>query len=122
MPETDQIMVLLTVGGTYLLLILLSLFFYFKPPQTINSLYGYRTSRSMKNPENWHFANKLSARFMIKGSVIGLLIFLVSFVFLKGQIAISTLTLANLIVLCISLVAVIPLVEIKLKKFEKSRS
>lgn len=28
------------------------------PPQDINSLYGYRTTRSMKNQESWDFAQK----------------------------------------------------------------
>ena len=37
-----------------------------KPPKGINSSYGYRTSRSMKNKENWKFAQEYSSREMIR--------------------------------------------------------
>lgn len=50
------------------------------PPKNINSLYGYRTSSSMKNQERWDFSQKYSAIEMIKlaailtlSSVIGLI-------------------------------------------------
>ena len=50
------------------------------PPKKINSLYGYRTSSSMKNQERWDFSQKYSAIEMIKlaailtlSSVIGLI-------------------------------------------------
>lgn len=36
------------------------------PPKKINSLYGYRTSSSMKNQERWDFSQKYSATEMIK--------------------------------------------------------
>ena len=29
-----------------------------KPPQTINYIYGYRTTMSMKNKDTWNFAHK----------------------------------------------------------------
>lgn len=32
------------------------------PPQEINSLYGYRTARSMKNRETWDFAHHYIGR------------------------------------------------------------
>lgn len=44
----------LSVNG---LLFLMSLIFYFFPPKKINSLYGYRTHRTMSNQEIWDFAN-----------------------------------------------------------------
>lgn len=40
------------------------------PPKKINSLYGYRTSSSMKNQERWNFSQKYSALEMIKLAVI----------------------------------------------------
>jgi len=40
------------------------------PPQKINSLYGYRTERSMKDQQNWDEGNRYSAVLMIKASVI----------------------------------------------------
>jgi len=35
------------------------------PPKKINSLYGYRTKRSMKNQENWDFSQVLSAKKLV---------------------------------------------------------
>ena len=36
------------------------------PPKKINSLYGYRTSSSMKSQERWDFAQKFSAKELMK--------------------------------------------------------
>lgn len=36
------------------------------PPLKINSLYGYRTSNSMKSQERWHFAQKYASIEMMK--------------------------------------------------------
>lgn len=35
------------------------------PPKNINMLYGYRTTRSMKNQEQWGFSQKYSAKLLI---------------------------------------------------------
>jgi immunity protein, SdpI family len=40
------------------------------PPKKINWLYGYRTFSSMKSQERWDFAQKYSARQLIKWSLI----------------------------------------------------
>jgi len=45
-----------------------------RPPQKINSLYGYRTPRSMKNQENWTEANRYSAILLIRSSILMLLL------------------------------------------------
>lgn len=37
-----------------------------KPPKTINSLYGYRTTRSMKNQDTWDFAHRTCGRMWFK--------------------------------------------------------
>ena len=39
------------------------------PPKKINSIYGYRTPSSMKNQERWNFAQKFSAKEIIKMGV-----------------------------------------------------
>ncbi len=50
------------------------------PPKKINSWYGYRTPKSMKNQGNWDFAQKHSGKQMMKGGLIfGLLTFGFSF-------------------------------------------
>lgn len=40
---------------------------FFFPPKKINYLYGYRTRSAMKSQERWVFAQKYSAKQMIKG-------------------------------------------------------
>ncbi len=40
-----------------MLMILIGKRFYNKPPKEINSIIGYRTTRSMKNQQTWVFAN-----------------------------------------------------------------
>ncbi|QAA83149.1 SdpI family protein [Aequorivita sp. H23M31] len=56
-------MVLLLVGPIYVLAGMVMTLF---PPKEINGLYGYRTRNSMKNQERWNFAQKYSAKEMIK--------------------------------------------------------
>lgn len=51
------------VGLIFIITGLIMLYF---PPKKINSLYGYRTIRSMKNQERWDFAQNLSAKEMMK--------------------------------------------------------
>ena len=78
MNAIEQRIALVAVGGSYLLM-LLSLYFYFYPPQKINVLCGYRTPRSMNNQENRNYANKLSSKYMLFNTSIGLIIFLEAF-------------------------------------------
>ncbi|MCO6464950.1 MAG: SdpI family protein [Saprospiraceae bacterium] len=40
------------------------------PPKKINQIYGYRTRSSMKNIQNWHFAQLESAKYMMMGGGI----------------------------------------------------
>lgn len=51
----NQYFYVLSVNG---LLFVFSLIFYFFPPKKINSIYGYRTHKSMKNQGIWKFANQ----------------------------------------------------------------
>lgn len=44
------------------------------PPKCPNYLYGYRTGRAMKNEENWDFAQRYSAKEMMKVGVVYLLL------------------------------------------------
>ena len=46
------------------------------PPKTINSLYGYRTAKSMESQEKWDFAQKYSSIEMMK---LGLVLSISSF-------------------------------------------
>jgi uncharacterized membrane protein len=40
------------------------------PPKKNYYLYGYRTSNSMKNIENWNLANKYSANLMLPSMLL----------------------------------------------------
>jgi uncharacterized membrane protein len=44
------------------------------PPKSINYLYGYRTNNSMKSKEAWGFAQVYSAKLMIKGGLVFVLL------------------------------------------------
>lgn len=57
------------VFSTPLILLLLGGLFYKFPPKTINHYYGYRTTRSMKTPETWAFAQWHNARLIIRYSL-----------------------------------------------------
>ena len=80
------------------------LLFYF-PPKNINSLYGYRTSSSMKNQERWDFAQNFSAKGMMKLGAFLVLISSLSMITHFNNsinlIAAITLTLVGVVVLFI---------------------
>jgi uncharacterized membrane protein len=40
------------------------------PPKSINWLYGYRTSRSMKGQQQWDFAQVMAGREMIRSGAV----------------------------------------------------
>lgn len=65
---TNENQLIIALG--YCIFMLIIYFIYFKyPPKKINYFYGYRTKRSMKNNENWSFANKYAAKLLINFSV-----------------------------------------------------
>lgn len=87
-------------------------------PKTINMLYGYRTTRSMKNQETWNFAHKyIGAIWLYVGLIVGLVSITLMVIFrnqgkdVLGQI-IMGITIAQLICLCAPIVQT----EIALKK------
>lgn len=41
-----------------------------KPPKNINGLYGYRTSRSMKNQQTWDFAHQVCGKFWFRTGAV----------------------------------------------------
>lgn len=79
------------------------------PPKKINSLYGYRTSSSMKNQKRWDFAQNKSSKAMIK------LGFLLSLCGLIGLIYQPNDEIATLLALGLTvLLVVILLIRIEL--------
>lgn len=61
--ENPIFIILITTG---LVFMLAGFLMYKFPPKKINGLYGYRTPSSMKSQERWDFAQKYSAKSMIK--------------------------------------------------------
>ncbi|MGI9525678.1 MAG: SdpI family protein [Weeksellaceae bacterium] len=101
-----------------LIFIIVGIIMYKFPPKKINSIYGYRTSNSMKSQKRWDFAQIYSSKQMIKYggflSISGLL----GFIFQPNEKISTALGLSFLILMVILLIAK---VERKLKeKFKGS--
>lgn len=60
-----------------LTMIVLGNIFFRKAPKVINSVYGYRTSMSMKNQETWKFAHNYCGKIW---RVIGWIVFVIALV------------------------------------------
>jgi len=84
------------------------------PPKKINSLYGYRTKNSMKSNEAWEFAQKFSAKIMLKFGIglCFLAIILKNISFSKAEYEVVLATFIITFVVVIMLV----IVEKELKK------
>ncbi|MDG1040344.1 MAG: SdpI family protein [Polaribacter sp.] len=76
----DPYIYVISVNG---LLLFFSVVFYFFPPKKINSFYGYRTNKSMKNEEIWHFANSFFNNTLVKYASISFAVALL-FVFITA--------------------------------------
>lgn len=63
----DNYIYVLTTNG---ILFLLSVIFWKFPPKSINSLYGYRTHKSMLNQKIWDFSNATFTKALLKYSGI----------------------------------------------------
>ncbi len=103
---------------TPLIMILGGVWFVKRPPKNINSLFGYRTSRSMKNQNTWNFAHHFCGRLWL---YCGLILFPVSAIpmlllFNKSEGIIATVGLIICVIhLIVLLCSIIP-TENALKK------
>lgn len=90
------------------------------PPKEINGLYGYRTSRSMKNQETWLFANQYCGKLWWKlGWILFWLTLAAHLPFMKCQGNEASLTVLCLLVTllqCVVLIGSVFPVENELKK------
>jgi uncharacterized membrane protein len=100
---------LFIVGFVFALTAFITLKF---PPKKINSIYGYRTSRSMKNQENWDLAQRFSSQLMLKQGLITLLLALILAVL---PIPIEIATLISLLLLLTSVINLFVQTEKRLK-------
>ncbi|MGR6897745.1 SdpI family protein [Rummeliibacillus sp. TYF-LIM-RU47] len=111
---------LINVGMSILVgvfFIIAGLILLYKPPKDINGLYGYRTTRSMKNKVLWKEGNKYSAKLLILfGVILMVLDIVVSLAFSNGEYTI--LVIIGLMI--VSSIFLIMVVERKLKQLEKT--
>lgn len=56
-----------------------------KPPKHINSFYGYRTSRSMKNQQTWDFAHQVCGRLWFRWGLVLLPLSLLAMLLVLGK-------------------------------------
>lgn len=55
------------------------------PPRTINDLYGYRTTMSMKNHDTWNFAHQYAGKLWFRWGLFLLLPTIIAMCFLIGK-------------------------------------
>ena len=87
------------------------------PPKKINSLYGYRTPLSMKNIDNWHFAQRLSAQLLIIG---GLVLLLTGIIGLLLNLDEAHINMIGFVMMIIIVIVLFVKTESAIKKFEQS--
>ncbi len=99
-------MILVKILNLANLLLLISIMYKRFPPKEINDLYGYRTARSKSSQEAWDEGNRMSADFMMKLSLVSVLIYnpLLFFaysqnVFVIGMIVITVVLIVGHIVI-----------------------
>ena len=68
-----------------LVMLLFGLYFTRKSPKEINYLFGYRTTRSMKNKDTWEFAHKKIGKLWLAVGAIILPVSAVIMVLVLGQ-------------------------------------
>jgi uncharacterized membrane protein len=93
------------------------------PPKKINMDRGYRTGLSMKNMDNWNYANKTAPIVMIKVLLLGFSIFIPLAFYLKEKISNERLLYLILVAYTLSNVfSIFIIMDRKLNKFVKMKS
>lgn len=113
-------MTLYVHGLVVLIIVATGLLFKYVKVNEINGYVGYRTPRSMKNQDNWNFAQKISPDILIKWTLIFFFISLIeSLLFNDSQSHLAINLIVTMTLFMISLVIVFLNVEREIKKFEK---
>lgn len=89
-----------------------------KAPGTINAVFGYRTSMSMKNKDTWEFAHKYCGRLWFYGglALVPLSVIPLLFVFHKGADVVGNVGAVIEIVQLVPLIGSIIPTEMALRK------
>ncbi|WP_047153211.1 SdpI family protein [Aneurinibacillus tyrosinisolvens] len=112
-------MLLMNVGISVLIgiiFILSGLLLKYKPPRSINAIYGYRTFRSMKNTKLWREGNRYSAEIMVKYGYFFMIIGSLFSVIFK-QASVTLLFIMGLMLVLI--ICMFVRVEKRLKQLDK---
>lgn len=92
------------------------------PPEEINWIIGYRSTRSMKNQDTWDFGNRYGGKVVFRAGwftlIVSVIVMLLTL--FRSDGVISTVSLVLIFCQLIPLLSVIPVVERELKKrFDK---
>ena len=105
-----------------LLMVVFGRIMYKHAPKSINGVYGYRTSMSMKNEDTWKFAHDYCGRLWYKIGLIMLIpSVLVQLPFVKSStdtIGIMTVVLET-VQICVMIASIFPTERALRKKFDK---
>lgn len=105
-----------------LLMVVFGRIMYKHTPKTINGVYGYRTSMSMKNEDTWKFAHDYCGRLWYKVGLIMLIpSVLVQLPFVKSStdtIGIMTVVLET-VQICVMIASIFPTERALRKTFDK---
>ena len=105
-----------------LLMIIFGRIMYKHAPKSINGVYGYRTSMSMKNEDTWKFAHDYCGRLWYKIGLIMLIpSVLVQLPFVKSStdtIGIMTVVLET-VQICVMIASIFPTEKALRKTFDK---
>ena len=105
-----------------LLMIIFGRIMYKHAPKSINGVYGYRTSMSMKNEDTWKFAHDYCGRLWYKIGLIMLIpSVLVQLTFVKSStdtIGIMTVVLET-VQICVMIASIFPTEKALRKTFDK---
>lgn len=86
-----------------------------RPPKEINSVYGYRTSRSTQNEETWEFAHAFVGRLWFRLGRVLAGITIAAGILLNGTPAFLAGMTAVLILQMVMLILTIPITERRLQ-------
>lgn len=103
---------------TPILMVMIGMSWRNNPPKTINKVYGYRTTRSMKSKESWEFAHRYFGRILFKLVLVITVLTIVILLIFKNSND-NTLVKVVLIILMIQVIAfILPVIptEIALKR------
>ena len=81
------------------------------PPKKINSLYGYRTPRSMKNQDTWDTSNTYWTKLFVKLNLVSFIVPVITYFVYPSLNVLVTIIASTLLLL-----AIIPFTEMHLKK------